>query len=444
MLQRAKGFFAHLSTRADRYLPGLFRRGTPPRMFVEIIVLAVSILSLFFVTLHTNFSITSQQQFAHLAQSFLQGVAYFLNPFFDAPGETLIDTVFIHGRYYWPLSPLPAILLMPFVHVASVFHGFFLQGYLQFFLTLGIFMLCVSIARHWSYSHRDALWLAFAFVFASTYHLVAFVSHSWYFVQAIAVFFTLFAIQEWLGRRRWWMIGIACALVFASRVTAGVGVLFFVGDILFQSSRLPSRKQYVSLAQLLVPIFLAGVLLLGYNAVRFGTIFENGYRLANASTATAEDRYELLHYGLFRIENIPTNLYYYFVRSLDPVTLPIATSSRRTYHLTAPYVTVGDPGVSFFVTAPIFLYLFSRKTRQSLREERSVRLAAMTVVPILLLLLLYYWPGWTQVGPRYMLDLLPYLFLVLLASFHNYRLPAFARILIICSAALNLFLTIHF
>lgn len=392
------------------------------------VILASYIILFFATTAFFNFSMRGEQQFSFLAHSFLHGKTYFL----ERPG-TWEDVVSYNGYYYWHMGPFPAVLLMPFVYIFSLLNTFFFQGYLQFFITLGIFYLCFKIAGKIGFKSWDSLFLAFAFCFASVYQLIAFLPWSWYFVQAITVVLVLLAIFEYLGKRRYWLIGILFALILMSRFTAGIGILFFIAGILINKKyALKDKFRYVII--LLIPSIIAGLLLLGYNHVRFGNIFENGYLLSNNATMTSAQRYEMLNYGLFQLRNIPTNIYYYFIKTLDPVLVNFKSLWGNTYVLRPPFVKVSYPGTSFFVVSPIFLYIFRTRIK-----EKVVKLSIIPSLVILFFLLTYYWPGWRQVGPRYMLDLMPFLYIILLYSFKNFKLSLFAKIIIFVSAILNLY-----
>ena len=96
---------------------------------------------------------------------------------------------------------------------------------------------------------------------------------------------------------------------------------------------------------------------------------------------------------------------------------------------------VDGNGAGFFVLSPIFLFVF----RTDLRK-RLVRILWMTTGLILFFLLTYYWTGATQLGARYMLDLLPWAFWLVLFAFEKRKLTGFAKILITASALGNLYL----
>ena len=157
----------------------------------------------------------------------------------------------------------------------------------------------------------------------------------------------------------------------------------------------------------------------------------------NETILSDQSRFELLNYGLFQLRNIPTNFYYYFLKTFDPVLLSERSLHGNTFILSPPYITLNFPGTSFFVVSPIFFYLFRARLK-----ERPVRLALIPIGVILVVLLAYFWPGGTQTGPRYLLDLLPFAFLVLLFSFKDFNLSRVARTLIIASTFLNFIILI--
>lgn len=373
-----------------------------------------------------NISQLGEQQFSYLSQEFLRGKLFFS----QNPPLPFSEAVLFNGHYFSHLGPFPAVVLMPFSFIFRIFGIFFYQGYLQFFLTLCIFILCFSLARRWKYSSHDSLLLAGAFCFASVYQFIAMVPWSWYFAQAVAVFLVFWAIHEYFDRRRYWLIGILFACVFMTRITAGFGILFFFAAILFESGPSFSKKIHQCL-MLGVPLIVSVLLLFGYNYARFQDPLDNGYTTMNSGITSEESRYELIHYGLFQLQNIPTNVYYYFFKTVDPITL----LRGNQYILIPPYVTINFPGTSFFVVSPFFLYLFRARFR-----DRVVRYALLPIVVILCFLLLYFWPGWRQVGPRYLLDLLPFVYVMILTSFGGAALSPLARRVIIGSSFFDLYL----
>lgn len=401
---------------------------TPSSIFLRFLI-----LFFFIVTILLNLNLRNEQQFSYLAESFLEGKLYFL----EKPGSWYDSTMF-DGKVYWPLGLSPVIILMPFVALFKAFGAMFYQGYLQLFLTVGIFIMCYKLALKYKYKRDDALWLGFAFCFASVYLFVAFVPWVWNFSHAVTVFFLFLSIIEWHGKKRYWIIGICLGIAMAARFTAVFGALFFLADLWFPKKKSPLRDRAVCTFQIFVPIVVSGLSLLWYNYARFGDPFVNGYMTMNNWLMPKEKRFETLNYGLFQLRNIPMNIYYYFLKTLDPVRVEHFTEFGQTFVLKPPYVKLTYPGTSFFVAAPIFLYIF-----RAIRKKLNIREVWMSLIPtvvILCILMPYYWPGWRQIGPRYTLDFLPFTYLILLHSFEKNKLSTFAKVLITCSAILNFYL----
>ena len=128
---------------------------------------------LFAVIVGFNLTVWEDQQFSYLAEAFLHGTTYL-----PVPPATAHDAVFFQGKYYWPLGPLPAVLLLPFVLIARFLGLFFFQSYLHVFLVFGVFYLFFKIAAKTGYSKQDSAFLAFAFCFASAFIGVAIYSGS--------------------------------------------------------------------------------------------------------------------------------------------------------------------------------------------------------------------------------------------------------------------------
>lgn len=396
--------------------------------YLKRLVLAWVLATFFLTTFVFNLSITSGQQYWHLADAFLHGKLYFLEDV-----GTWEDAVFYKGHDYWHEGPFPAIILMPAVLFKNFAGIIVSQGAIHFIITLFVFFLCFKLSRKYRYSKIDALLLAFAFCFASVYQLIAFIPWSWYFLQNVTVLLLFLSLWEYFGKRRYWIIGTLFACIFASRFSAGLGIGFFIAAILI--SGLPFKQKATQLIHLLMPVVVCGILLLSYNVLRFGDMFDNGFLRSNDHTLTEDQRYEQMHYGLFQLRNIPTNIYYYFIKSVDPVTEEYKSLWGNTYILTPPYIRVAFPGTSFFVVAPIFLYCLKVSWKKRLNK-----LLLIPILCILSLLMLYYWPGWRQVGPRYLLDLLPFAYLLLLSSFKNAQLSRLAIFIIVISALIDFYL----
>lgn len=361
---------------------------------------------------------TGEQQFVYLANSFLHGKLYFL----QSPG-TWNDTTLYYGRYYWPLGPFPAIVSIPFVFF---FGNNFNQGYIQFFLNLINFFLLYKIAYKILRNSNSSLWISFAYIFASPYLLVGMVPWSWWFAQVVGTTLILLSIYEFLSNRRWLLIGTYISLAGLTRFSLFSLMLFFVIFILTQSSK---DKKIKNSVMFLFPICIGGLFLSGYNYLRFNNFLENGYSFSIVHLKQLATNRE---FGLWSFIHFPANLYYLFLKGPEAVFIP------GTKILKFPYIYPDTWGMSIFFTSPFFLWISKVSWKKI-----EVKLAGLTVLVSLFILLGYYGIGVNQFGYRYGLDFYPFLFIILCYSFKR-SISLLLKTVIVGSFFFNLYLILLF
>ncbi len=382
-------------------------------------VVSLAIFIFYFVLLGVGSNLAGGWDFQHFvfqAQGFAHGQLHYavLPP-------TLSDSTCVGDRCYWPLAPLPGVLLTPLVWLFGL-HPF--QAYLTPLLTVATLLLAWRVARLERFSSLDAGWLAAGFTFASIYFGSVGFAFSWQFASAIGVVLQFSALYEYLTRRRLWLVGILLGLLLATRATAALLVVPLALDLLLERTVL-WRKRCRSLVALLAPILIAFSLLCWYNQARFGSPLDSGYMTARVNPRLVELRAQ---YGLFQLRNVPSNLYYYFIGSVRPLV------DYTTYHLKPPYVRLGY-GAGFFWLSPLFLLMFGAQL-----TTRRRRLLAGGAALTTLVLLTYYSINYDEFGPRYLLDALPSYYLLVLWAFPERKLGGRHRWVIVLSAALNLYL----
>jgi len=349
-------------------------------------------------------------EFSLLADSFLEGKLYISK-------SDQLDCTMVGGKCYWPLGPFPALILLPFVFIFNFFNLPFYQGYLIFLIAIIIFFLVYKLAQKFYYSAVDSLWLAFAFCFASVYLGIAFEFEPYYLAHAVSVLFLFLAFFEYFNQKRYFLIGLYFAFIFATRFSAGLGILFFILLIFFAKdlSFKDKIKQFFFLGS---PVFISGLLLLYYNFIRFGNPFDNGYVVALGGNIVLRSRY-----GLFNLYYFVSNFYYYFLKMPEVIFNKV------------PFIKASPSGLSFFIVSPIFIKIFWANFKNKL-----VIFSWLSSLVVLFLILTYYHSGGWQFGPRYILDLLPFWFLLLLMSFKDHLLKIRHQLIIGFSALVNFFL----
>ncbi len=386
--------------------------------FVQLAIIAIfiSLLVIF------NLSVKSEQHFSLLAKSFLVGKTYFT----EIP-ESSGDLAYFGGRYYWANSPLPAVLLTPFVLASNYLSTTFYQGYLQIALVIGIFFLIYKITKSLGYLTSNALLLAFAFCFASPLLGVGMWPWSWYFGHVVATLFIVLAFWEFLVRKRYGVIGIFYAAVLLTRPSAVLGVLFYILTSAFLDKG-NKREKLKRIFLLLTPIFVAGLIVAFYNYIRFGELLEFGYSYSNLPPFHDRAR----EYGIYSPMHIPGNLYYMLLGAPLPV-----FRDNISHVLGFPYLRTNPWGMSLFVTSPYLIKLFFLKKFKT--EQKYLFTTAFVVA---LPIILFFGIGFRQFGYRYALDFLPYVFFSYFIGYRgeNPKLSMATQTVIILSAYFNVYL----
>lgn len=382
--------------------------------FLNLIVLAgifIIAISIFFL----NFD-TPWKHFSDQTQSFLHRRLDTSPLDFDKH-----DYVIKGGKYYWPEGPFPSVLLLPF---QLIFGPNFQQGIMQLILIVILLLSLFKLARLKDYNFPDSLYLTSAFLMGSPVVGLIADPKSWFFAQVITVTALTLLLLELETKRRWLLIGILEAILIATRPTSGFIILALV--VLLYTKKDSLQRKINHVISFLVPLFISSVALMWFNYARFGNPVDNGYLNNDVGGFIGP----LRSLGLFSLQHIPTNFYYYFLASVEPVT------SNTSVHLKFPYIKYSEWGLSLLFVAPFFLY-----SLRSLKKTTGYLKSLWLVTVITLFVQLsYYAPGWVQFGPRYTADFMPILYLLTLYGLNSPKLTGFQKILIIISSLFNVYL----
>lgn len=403
-------------------------------IFFFILAIIVIVFGAYSFTLLNTMSDFDQgmQQFSHLAYSMTRGQVNFIengSPY-NHP-ETLDDVVPFNGKYYWSLGIFPSIPLIPFTFIFGLFGKIFTQGSLQFFMVAGTGIFLYLIARRFKYTKLDSIFISSGFCFGSMFLFVMFNDSSWVYAHAVTVFLIFWALWENYHKRRYWLIGIIFGMLLLTRVTAGLGIIFFILQILFFKTE---KNKIKKLFALLIPFILIACFIPIYNYARFGDITETGYSISVVGKIGAQHEFfvKARNYGLFSIYHLPGNLYYAFLAGPDPV-----FRDGVSHVLKFPYIKPNPWGMSIFLTSPYLLYLLFLKNK-----TKTSWFLLLTSIVIAIPIFLYYGIGYYQFGYRYALDFMPFLFLLFLINYKNKNkyLSTNLKVIIILAIIFNFYL----
>jgi len=327
-----------------------------------------------------NFITPDDRQYSRLAESFLAGKLYLLS----IP-QAGADTAPFEGLYYSALGPFPALLIIPLVQ-AGIYH----QGLLSFATSLVVFYLCFRLARRFEYTLGEACWFALAFCFGTSFLGVSSLAGSNFLAHVLCVALLFWAINEYQGQSRWWLIGVLIGFAMATRGPAGLNILFFVLVLLLSDSSM--RPKALAWLKLLLPFAGVVVLLALYNFARFRNPFESGYG------------YQLNGYGApYALWNVPGNT------PGPPLDLRNIPSHFWLFLFGLP--NTNAVGTSVLLISPYLIYLCSVR-----RWDVVNKLIVIDVAVVLLVVLAFRSTGFEQMGYRFSLDFLPFVFWFLMRS----------------------------
>lgn len=372
------------------------------------LLLIVLLLIILFSATKYNLNWGYWTQFSQQADSFLAGRLDIVNQ---------LDTVYVNGKYYWHQQPLPSIILLPF----KLFWSKFDQSNMQIILTILLIILLYRLIKTKNLPLLDNLYLMVVFICGSPILGLILNPSSWYYAQLVAVTLLVGLILEMETKYRPFVMGLSVALIAATRPQA----LLITIAIIYKLVKTNHKNILNNLSIFFLPVAITVFALLWFNYIRFNSIFYNAYQTNQVGGFMSSFR----NLGFFSIQHLPTNFYYYFLISVNPVT------DQTEANLIFPYITYSAWGISLILIAPFFLYAL----KTIICKIWEIRIYWIVIGLNLIFLMLYFAPGWVQFGPRYSADFLPLLFLLLLKQLKK-PLSLKQQIIIMVSSVFNLYL----
>jgi hypothetical protein len=380
---------------------------------IPVLLLLISIVFGYFLLKNTGYE--NDKHFSLLANAFIKG-DLFLDPI-NLPRGDYAD---FRARQYVFHGPMSAVLISPGVYI-------FGKNFPQITLSLAslsmIYISIFFISKKITGRPNDSMWLANFFVFGTTLYLTGLLNISAYIAQLVGTAFVVLAILEYFTKRRWLLIGILIAAAGLSRTTLYLTSIFFILEIIRLRSKISLKS---SLVLFIIPVLISSLIWGGYNYRRFSDVFETGYKYN--TTLQNWPLNSQLKYGLFNIKYFPTNIYSMLIRGPIPI-----LEKGDNFILKYPYLKTDGWGMAIWITSPLLLYLIK------LKKDKFTRSAIVAIIALSILPLTYFGIGFSQVGYRYSLDFMPFLFLILIPIFKN-SLPKLAKFLIFFGILFNFYI----
>lgn len=300
-------------------------------------------------------------------------------------------------RYRWYVSfpPLPAALLAPFVAV----FGLTTLDTLIWVLVAGLAPALLFVvlrflreSRRTERTEREDLLLTALFAVGSVYYFVSVQGTVWFAAHVVASIFVCLYLLFSFDARRPSAAGLCLGLAFLCRPATLLLAPFFIVEALGAWRR--GRSALVGrLSWFGLPLVVLASFAMAHNVARFGDPLEFGHRFLQVRW-----RSRIETWGLFSTHYLPRNLAVFFL------SLPWWVGQ-------SPFVRISRHGLALWFTTPNLLWSLWPK-----KPGLTIAGLWLAVVATALCTLLYQNTGWVQFGPRFSLDYLPLLFVLVAMS----------------------------
>ena len=360
-------------------------------------------IALFLMVFWMYFGISTQWSFKPkwsldyfnlLAQSLQRGRLDILDP------ALTYDLVRVGGKWYAPWGALPAIFLIPL----QIIKGRFIPPlYLTLFFAgadaVVFYLLLRRLQKEFLPQFSEfSLWSAWAlFTFGTTHAYVGTLGSSWHVDQMVTNFFGTLGIYFIFKKKRvirdyflsvlWLGIALLGRATIVLLVT--IPAILYAGQYILPKHISTEQRQQAILNGMVlfgIPLGFFSTLFFAYNWLRFGSLFEYGYRFITESPYLAQIREKN---GILSLVNLPTNVWHML---FELPSFSWENGLKLNFNL---------KGNSIFFLTPPLLAIFLAKPMRTVEVAALWIAAVVTIVPSLLL----YSTGWMQFGYRYTLDI---------------------------------------
>jgi hypothetical protein len=347
------------------------------------------------------------------------------------------DLVLWEGKYYSPFGVMPALVVAPLrlmfgSHVTCLLVSASL-GASSILVWYGI-LHSLRVSKITELSNLDLFLLLSLTIFGGDFYWISTRGRVWYLNQTFTFFFIstalYFMLQRGFKSKVLSSLFFSCAFLTRNGI-AVISPLYYLllSYVYGRECGLPgvlnAGKKFSTRVVVLILVFLLSIGVQSYyNYVRFGNPLESGYRMQDVSAYLRKD---LSVHGLFSVHYLHRNLRFYLLK-------PVA------YETESPYILYDENGNSFWSYQPSLLIILmsvssyvwwlggNRGALKSLVLESMGRgklayVASSSIIWLTYLTssLLFYAHGWLNFGNRYLLDVHPFLILLIVFSYGHVR-----------------------
>jgi hypothetical protein len=334
------------------------------------------------------------------------------------PRPWLNELIPIDGSYYsaFPLGSVLTVIPFAILHHLGIVADFPAR-FIAAAIAACAAAACFVLSERYPLSRISRVILALWLVLGTWMWCDLTFAGAWQIALGFGLLGQLLTFYFIFQRPRPFLAGLCFALAFGNRTE----ILIVAPIIAYLIFRQSENDPWRAVGKYLVAPLVLIALTLGYNWIRFHSIWDFGY--SRIPGVLNEPAY--LH-GIWSLYAIPLNMKKMLLegwKALDHY----------------PYLVPSGFGGSIFLSSPFLFLMFSNKAR----DRRLVLLSWIAVFVLTLSLWVHGDPGGWQFSYRYAMDFLPWMFLILLESCPA-RLSAAQATLFGASVLINAYATYLF
>lgn len=335
-----------------------------------------------------------------LAQSMLHGRIDIPDP------SSTYDLILYKGKWFAPWGPLAAISLIPLQIIKGRYAPSIYLSLLSASINaVVVFLLLRRLKSEFFPSMKKWELYGFLlfFLFGTTHAYVGTIGSSWHVDQMVTSVLGTLGLFIIFKKHRSLVDYRLSAVVFSATLIGRPTyiMLLFLPGLLYLWDNKYRLQKIIELKKVMwnclsffgVPLLLFSFIFFSYNYVRFGDLFEYGYRYIHEAQYLENRR---MTHGAFSISNLTYNIWYmvFEIPKLTrdgPTPFDFNLKGNSIFFLSPPLLAI-------FLASP-----FIRKKRGITLDPYSASLWVTTIATMLPSLIVYS-TGWMQFGYRYSLD----------------------------------------
>ncbi len=330
-----------------------------------------------------------------------------------------LELAIYNGKYFVSFPPLPSVILLP---LAIIFPRSIPGNFVILVMFIIEFVIIYKILKRYKNSELVSLFLAGAFTLGTNLVSLTVDSGVWFIAQVFNNLLCILAIDAFLKEKKY-LVYFLLALAVGCRPFSAIYMVMFFAYYLISEKEVSFPKRLFNNIKPLIPAVIIALIYMIYNYVRFDNILEFGHNYL--------PEFIEAEHGQFSFYYLLPNLRQLFFNRMN-----IYDNLNLSF----------DMPFCFLIANPVFIVYIYRSIKRIIKEKEINLLRLLIAISLIINIIficMHRTLGAWQFGARYTCDLLPFVFLGIIA-YQNKKdrcitLDKFEIICIIFGIMLNIF-----